>query len=1518
MESLISANTTNRSVHRVQEHTGQGSTRTGRIVQSEVAVVCASTRTQMATAPKVSQRTTSRSLVAATSDPEPSRKTANAEKPNRYEIKPCQYKPTENFRNLVQKSFNHLKSNSGVREKNPVVFCMIVAGEIDRLTVAAAREDAQENENHDFMVYQFAPYYQQDLQKALAIIKHKTDNGCGWEYYTEIASIGKHLELQSDKSSDRSIDWKSLKDVSLKIVEDTLEFLKYMQTHPYEHAVNQSSVIIDCLLSAQCDSQHPGLIDPEKVSEITKKKEDLMKIIKANLARGDTDTDIEKLKEDVHHGIASMLDKKLYYYVLHKRSMKLKEQYHKQNKAAPQEIADQVFYDLINVHNECLAVLQDFPALANRVAKKIALVARFNMDIAISNDVRLEQRMTRIIMNMVADNWLPKYYGTLCLRCTQPEFSEFSLQTATRTTDQMSRITDNHCKEQLAAIDSLIETGNKEESGKEDYYLKACEKLRQLLHDHHIAEIEALHNGKSYTHRITKIKNTLRNQLFMPFIRLFIDCKKEPKSSMIRIMAEFHPAFVRLIPYAFVLDDMNDRNNWSSMLGYSLVDIIEKLSEVNSFEEKDIDLLLELKHLAAHIPNIYLWNKIENIAPRLLKFVPQNTSETLIKKVEVLHQWIADLYRLHIISDNNKQLNMQMNLWKNTTRDAVSKRGMISSAMPLASVQSFNIDQATPESVVVQEKKVTASVISPESQACFEKDKSLASGFADKTEQLALTSIDMVMATEQASQATPLSQGADQPSSRIDKHVPQSTITVAVETMTANENMETRKPDLKAVNRSIREDQEDVMIISPGEAQTGRNVSCDAAIPVTTSQMATAPNTTRQTIFDNEMAAQSVPETTERMASDAEPAAFNVMKCEYKATEMLQAEIASSLNRLKKIHDMDGSFSLPFCLGVIEEFIYLIKKHNLNDTEDESYKYLVFQLSPYYTKSLPSALATLHQKATDKTGWKLYKEIVIIAKKFWLQPDESANKSANKKLLNDIIQQQLDNELEYLQHVAHNPVRDTVTEPCRFYHGTCDIISYMLSSKTFADHNNFIDKTKKAWIETQKARLIGIIENNHDKSAVGLTYEELERLACSKTDNPLVRRQYIELLMSRVNIIRNKAFAKDKKVENPGPYLDKLRYWYDRCCTHFSEFRVAGFNEFHALRLNLEATMSGIVKQMLENHIKDGTQLDEMWLDVLHKLRDRNALSESGKKLFLFYKELQESAQAVTGTTVRTERITDTQCQQRLDEICSDLSAKSRYSLLIAAKKLRRLWGAHGHEIKTLSHADSHSERMDKIKDELCRNLFNPVIKQLEEYTDKEMASKRTDREMTKYHDDVIELTPYLFVLRDDRNRLRWKQAACNVWRFHIAEITKANSLTERDVDYLLQLKRAAPDVPDSRARIILEQALIQLLSIIKRDGIGQVPVEKIMTLSRWIEDLIHIREYNKEQQRSNKKQLAELNEDWKKASKHVTVSVAFDQPASDVVSIQLNSKTSQPRKRGSSFMPTAASAIKIPRMDAP
>ena len=272
MESLISANTTNRSVHRVQEHTGQGSTRTGRIVQSEVAVVCASTRTQMATAPKVSQRTTSRSLVAATSDPEPSRKTANAEKPNRYEIKPCQYKPTENFRNLVQKSFNHLKSNSGVREKNPVVFCMIVAGEIDRLTVAAAREDAQENENHDFMVYQFAPYYQQDLQKALAIIKHKTDNGCGWEYYTEIASIGKHLELQSDKSSDRSIDWKSLKDVSLKIVEDTLEFLKYMQTHPYEHAVNQSSVIIDCLLSAQCDSQHPGLIDPEKVSEITKKK----------------------------------------------------------------------------------------------------------------------------------------------------------------------------------------------------------------------------------------------------------------------------------------------------------------------------------------------------------------------------------------------------------------------------------------------------------------------------------------------------------------------------------------------------------------------------------------------------------------------------------------------------------------------------------------------------------------------------------------------------------------------------------------------------------------------------------------------------------------------------------------------------------------------------------------------------------------------------------------------------------------------------------------------------------------------------------------------------------------------------------------------------------------------------------------------------------------------------------------------------------------------------------------------
>lgn len=759
MESIVGAKAESRSVPEACMRMDQGGMQAGRMVQCEVADVRVSD--QMAASSGTSWRTTAEYRVAAAGSSGAIGKTANAVKQGAFTIKRCEYKPEQMLATSISNSLGILEIKREKHKNDDVSFCVAVVEEINRLKTRYRMNTV--NDDYKLLISQLGPLYVESLKPALEFIKSKAEDECGWEYGAEIELIGKYMELHEDDSCHESINRDLLKEIYQQLVDGEMRFLEYMKDCPVANAVKMSEILCDRLLNR--GNKRFEFISPDKVVEINEKKCRLIETIKANLNKEGSEIYIGTLKEKVHDGIASRLDERLYFYVLQDKFLGLARKYpSNKGETCTPEAAFSCLRDLLMLRFECIHFLSELHSLPRDIEKRLTFIAGMIMQEARCNSVQLEERTVNLIMTMVADKVVSLHCGRVCLYCKELEFPPKSTM---EIADRKDGITDAQCNDRLSAIESLVfreETPEKTDTinERDRNHEQAAMMLRQLLYSH-MHEIEMLPTAERHTKVIEILEKEIQDCLFAPVVNAYYNAaidskgKKRTGKDLANAMNCYQHRLVQLMPYRFVVRDINTQEHLMQIAGYAWCNFVAELADKKtSFNEEDVDQLLALKRLMPAVSNAFLRSVLEKALDKFFQIAvsPDGVNGIPDEKIAALSQWVHDLDILKTVSE---QLKTNHKLWEESHEHVTSKKEMTSSASgPSTSTQRSNDFQVVPgnvslkrkqetvlESVVSKTRKVTA-----ESQADLEKDKTHMPDSCDDVEQITCCIADNKMITE--------------------------------------------------------------------------------------------------------------------------------------------------------------------------------------------------------------------------------------------------------------------------------------------------------------------------------------------------------------------------------------------------------------------------------------------------------------------------------------------------------------------------------------------------------------------------------------------------------------------------------------------------------------------------------------------------------------------------------------------------------------------------------------------------
>ena len=1478
VESIVGTNAETCGVPGDQGSPDQGKTQTGRVVQCKVADTQAFD--QMAASSGTSWRTTDDYTVVVTNSTGTIQETASAVGNNATQTRPRRRKLRSSLNVSIRRQLESLEKKQEDSEDGAVLFCTAVVQRINRLIFSYMLNDPESDE-YKIVISNLGPLYVKHLHSALEALKSRADYGYGWEYHKEIALIEKYLSLQEDKLSDNE---ELLGRICQEIINGEMCFLNHIKDHPLKYVVKMSNIVLDSLLQVDGIRDY-RFISPSDLFEITKKRQQLMEIIMANPNKDDVEIDIDKLKEDVHRETAHKLDRRVYLCVLQHQYLEQRERHyrHECDCYSPEKLFS-YFSGLLNVYNECTSFLGEFHSLPRAIGEELTGATKLMMKEACASGVQLEERMVNLILDMVNHNVVNREKcGRLCLCCKELDFPP---ETTMRMAVQKDKITDAQCREQLVEIESLFpKDANVTATVFKAEWLRAPEMLRQLLYNH-LHEIKTLPKAKEHLYKICTLKDAMYSWLFADIFRSYYNCLRKNNKveqlsrngrdkKLMEKMSHYHRTLVQLSPYKFVILKEGLQDDLARVSCFVWSDVLSRLAEeAGSFREKDVECLLGLKHLAPCVPNPLIRSVLEKVLSRFFQMAssPDGVGEISGEKIAALSQWVHDL---DLVNTVDKQLKESHELWKKTHGHAANERTMAlsKSDVPSASVQGLNNSRKIPRPVVLNKRKrATASVITgqvipddalspyesektlsrgkiltrsgalpsatnvvfPESQTDLKQDETLDPHFCEKLERLAGDIADNEMVTRQASPATPWLQGADQISFRTGEQVPPVTVTTPVDMMTADGKMETQKLDMNAAGCSVPEAQG----CTDQGVQTGRTGQQDAAaVPELHHHpmAATASNTLQQTTSDDEMVVQGTPETAGAVVSAEATRAIKTEKCAGEVLSEVQSKIEISIATLTRKQHMSGVDNSLFCLIVIGEFQRVKGQLKIKDPQSQDYKALISGFSLYYTNSLRSLLEKLENKADGQYIWEYHKDIIAVACHFFLQPNESPDKSYNRELLKRIYRLAIDNELSFLDFAKEFPLVGVTKY-------SCNILLRLLNWKKNKPECNDLEllssdeldhikhRSKEIMTEIKAGKDGAMVDKlNYNDGEIGKYIEKVEKDLHGETVSVLTRRLYAELLKVQLQAIRIKiTCAKCSGMESVRQqFLIAKQLWtvYGKCTTFIPEY---GY-----VQRETASMISGVIKRILNTNLKCCAQFEEEMLRFVGFLMNEGVLSDGCIMIYLHCKELH----ALMRTAVQPVKMTDDQCRAELNEIDLLLDTETEVSGLAAVAKLRRL--LFFNRLECL-----HNKWINKQKARINKILFEPVEKTITDYQEKmkDRSDDECDNLLRELMPKIVALRSCIFVIDCQKERLHLLRLMCFVWRYDIKRIAKAKSVAKRDIDCLIELKHVVPDVPRVSIMNPLKKALDNcLLLCASREGCDETLAEKVdvlTELSEWRRDI--------------------------------------------------------------------------------
>lgn len=448
-------------------------------------------------------------------------------------------------------------------------------------------------------------------------------------------------------------------------------------------------------------------------------------------------------------------------------------------------------------------------------------------------------------------------------------------------------------------------------------------------------------------------------------------------------------------------------------------------------------------------------------------------------------------------------------------------------------------------------------------------------------------------------------------------------------------------------------------------------------------------------------------------------------------------------------------------------------------------------------------------------------------------------KSDDRKLLVAIYKMAIKCEIHYLTFARRFSLAALVTDSCR-------ILSQLLNwkgNKLKCSDIEPLGMEESEHFRYQMGELTqGLLANNgrdmNDQlnctdGAIDEHIEKTEEALRNKTADALIVRLYNELLKIQLAKLNEKRVSMKevqgrKTIREGCLLLKQLCRIHDKCTTLIPKN--------HLVRDGVVATISGVARRILEVSLNDVVQLEKETLELIGDLMNKGLLSKKCMTAYVFCRELHASM----GTAVQIREMTDHQCQAELDEINSLIDDNTGTSFLAAAEKLGRLLFFHGKEVQALYTTYSLYERyMAQLRNRLDDALFKPVMEKVDGYKEW-LQDNFIMVNLSKLRPKIVVLNPFSFVVTDMKRRLKWAHSACPAWYSDIERMAQIKSLTEEDVDRLLELKRVVPDVTNTHVRKYLKEVFSNCLTLTP-DDYARIPVEKIMTLTEWAVELDYL-----------------------------------------------------------------------------
>ena len=575
---------------------------------------------------------------------------------------------------------------------------------------------------------------------------------------------------------------------------------------------------------------------------------------------------------------------------------------------------------------------------------------------------------------------------------------------------------------------------------------------------------------------------------------------------------------------------------------------------------------------------------------------------------------------------------------------------------------------------------------------------------------------------------------------------------------------------------------------------------------------------------------------------------------EYQWIETFKNKVRSAIQELneERKHTPDD---LLFCLKIVETIgtlRELLKKEHIKlaATDYQNCKrYVMSETAPLYNAVLGPALKILQNRIDNEGGWTCFPDLRTITRYLRNFSDQDNLDQAHKEMLRKLWIKHLSGELNYFKYLRNIPNNKNFVEL------TLKNINWLLYNKKSPilrfkfmapdEIENFKDMVREIHGET-----VGHNINNRDAGERKRNRDKL--IETSSHENEIKRVGHDNLL------IRFEEFKNQFKNTGSKELREQSVMWR---CTDFLE----KLSELHDENKNLVGNRPTLLRQKLKieilltvnkihdeikKHKNDEPQLKEKALRLIQHLKEDGYLDEQCRT----YYPGSIQSQDIVRHNISMEEMSYTKYNMFIHSLFFKYNANPSFSEI--ANELKELY-QHKLDLITKDNCGKLKHRMDVLINLLYKDHIQPVF----DAYDHAKRGQKSPREavaaeMSKYKDTFIELIGREFILNENKRPL-WKHMACLAWSNDIDQLCGKSSFSESDVDNLLHLKCVVPDPLDEYIKNRFQAALTNILMEMRLSDPNAALTEKVMKLSKWVEDL--------SKQHRLDSTLYDMNEKWQK-----------------------------------------------------